>query len=265
MNSNNDFSFNWGAVTLLDFLGWKGIWMNDYKKHSHSDSSFNLESLKLLAKLIGEAEEIYRKKCVEYTIKMNDTCQVDNDDGCDFISISDTIAIFTPCDNNEASNYAVLKQHSEICSAILDKSAEEGFALRGAITIGDYACLKNIIVGPGVDECSSWYEQTDWLGVIFAPSAQFVIDEQRNKAEGADNEQTRNGQILWNDSKIVEYHNIPAKNGVRGIRYCVDWGNDTEILNKILKNTISLSRDIAIKYINTNNYLYALRPRKDSQ
>ena len=42
----------------------------------------------------------------------------------------------------------------------------------------------------------------------------------------------------------------------------VDWGNEVTILNKVLENTISLSREIAIKYINTNKYLYALRPEE---
>jgi len=136
--------------------------------------------------------------------------------------------------------------------------------LRGAITIGEYACLNNIIVGPGVDECASWYEQTDWLGVIFAPSAQFIIDERCNELKRTNINTDGASPELWTDSKIVQYNNIPVKNGIRGIKYCVDWGNDAKILNKILENTISLSRDIAIKYINTNEYLYCLRPGEGS-
>jgi len=248
MDANNGFSFNWGAVTLLDFLGWKGIWMNDYKRQSQSVGLFDHTSLQSLANLINEARTVCKNSC----------------DSCTFISISDTIAVFSPCDRNENANYDTLKLHSEICSKILDMSAYEGFALRGAITIGEYACLDNVIVGPGVDECASWYEQTDWLGVIFAPSAQFVIDEQRSKVKRVLNELPGEAPKLWADSKIVRYPDIPAKNGVRGIKYCVDWGNDTKVLNKILENTISLSRDIAIKYINTNKYLYALRPLEES-
>lgn len=114
-----------------------------------------------------------------------------------------------------------------------------------------------------------WYEQVDWLGVIFAPSAQFIIDAQRNKnkdewrnlrCDEVDIKLPNRNQIPWHDEKIVAYEQIPVKNGFRGIDYCVDWGNEVTILNKVLENTISLSREIAIKYINTNKYLYALRP-----
>lgn len=245
--SNYGFSFQWGAVTFLDFLGWKGVWVNDYKKHSQSMELYNRTSLQNLASLIHQADALSQTLCK----------------GCTFISISDTMAIFSPCDRTEIANYETLKCHSEICSQILDMSARAGFALRGAITIGEYACLDNVMVGPGVDECASWYEQTDWLGVIFAPSAQFIIDEHRSKMRDRQEFCVKESNY-WSDAKIVEYSDIPVKRGFRGIKYCVDWGKEAQILNKILENTISLSRDIAIKYINTNKYLYALRPKEET-
>lgn len=252
--SKETFLLKWGAITFLDFLGWKGIWMNDYKNQvqSHKSEIFNCTSLQTLAKLIQTIEEIYQNENKEIT----------------FISISDTIVLFLPCNNNDNDNYNALKCHANVCNKILDLSAETGFALRGAITIGDYSHFKNIIVGPGVDECASWYEKANWLGVIFAPSAQFVIDEQRRKKQNGHDVQnnksphkvTSGDLISWNDEKIVAYRQIPLKNGFHGIEYCVDWGNASSILNNVLKNTISLSCEIAIKYINTNKYLYALRP-----
>lgn len=261
MNVGNDSCFKWGAVTLLDFLGWKGVWMNDYKQQSQFDQP-NRNSLQKLADLIQAINEECDMQCKKYGITS------------EFVSISDTIAIFSPCKsrNDDEENYKMLKLHAELCSQVMDISAETGFALRGAITIGEYACLGNVIVGPGVDECASWYEQTDWLGVIFAPSAQFIIDAQRNKNDDernsrcveSDGRHPKRNQIPWRDKKIVAYGHIPVKNGFRGIDYCVDWGNKETILNKVLENTISLSREIAIKYINTNKYLYALRPREEA-
>lgn len=261
MDSCNNFHFEWGAVTLLDFLGWKGVWMNDYKQQSQS-VQFNRNSLQMLASLIQQINDVCTAWCEKNGIKLK------------FISISDTIALFSPCKgrDNDAENYNMLKLHAELCSKVMDMSADAGFALRGAITIGEYAYLGNIIVGPGVDECASWYEQVDWLGVIFAPSAQFTIDAQRNKDEGerrnrydeALRKPAFRDQIPWCDEKIVAYRRIPVKNGFHGIDYCVDWGRKAAILNKVLENTISLSREIAIKYINTNKYLYALRPGEET-
>jgi len=257
MSDENNYCLKWGAVTFLDFLGWKGIWMNDYKQQSQSIQT-NYNSLQKLVNLIEKIKHECDVRCDKANQKL------------EFISISDTIALFSPCEgrDNDEENYNILKLHAELCSQVMDISADAGFALRGAITIGEYACLGNVIVGSGVDECASWYEQTDWLGVIFAPSAQFIIDTQRNKnkderhsrCDEADGRLPKRNQIPWYDKKIVAYRHIPVKNGFRGIDYCVDWGNRATILNKVLENTISLSREIAIKYINTNKYLYALRP-----
>lgn len=257
MNDGNDSCFKWGAVTLLDFLGWKGVWMNDYKQQLQS-AQLNYNSLQKLGALIKTIKKECDAQCKKYGTSLK------------FISISDTLALFSPCRSrdDDEENYNILKLHAELCSRVMDISADSGFALRGAITIGEYAYLDNVIVGPGVDECASWYEQADWLGVIFAPSAQFIIDAQRNKNKDernlrcneTDGRLPKRNQIPWYDQKIVAYRHIPVKNGFQGIDYCVDWGNEVTILNKVLENTISLSREIAIKYINTNKYLYALRP-----
>lgn len=261
MNFGNDSGFKWGAVTLLDFLGWKGVWMNDYKQQSQS-AHFNYNSLQKLANLIKTINEECNARCKEYGTSLK------------FISISDTLALFSPCrsGDDDEENYNILKLHAELCSRVMDISAASGFALRGAITIGEFDYWNNVIIGPGVDECASWYEQVDWLGVIFAPSAQFTIDAQRNKDEGerrnrydeALRKPAFRDQIPWCDEKIVAYRRIPVKNGFHGIDYCVDWGRKAAILNKVLENTISLSREIAIKYINTNKYLYALRPGEET-
>jgi len=257
MSANKGFTSGWGVITLLDFLGWKGIWMNN-KKQSQSTDIFDLPALNSLADLIGQVDTVCKDFLGLY----------------EFISISDTIAVFSPCDEEDKdAQYKELMLHSEICSKILDIFAGKSYALRGAITLWKYAYHKNIIIGPGVDECASWHDQTNWLGVIFAPSAQFVIDEQRSKEKRLKRKikkkirfcwNTQDIKKLWTDAKMVEYPDIPVKNGFRGIKYCVDWGNNPEILNEILRSTISLSQEIAIKYINTNKFLYEMRPIEKS-
>jgi hypothetical protein len=56
MNVGNDSCFKWGVVTLLDFLGWKGVWMNDYKQQSQFDQP-NRNSLQKLVDLIQAINE----------------------------------------------------------------------------------------------------------------------------------------------------------------------------------------------------------------
>jgi hypothetical protein len=43
-------------------------------------------------------------------------------------------------------------------------------ALRGAISIGDYIKEKSTLIGPAVADAASWYEQSQWLGVMTTPS-----------------------------------------------------------------------------------------------
>ncbi|MHB9296061.1 hypothetical protein PilKf_01815 [Pillotina sp. SPG140] len=256
-----------GVIAFLDFLGWKGIWLGDYKKYVGSSvDTFDYGSLNDLAELLKKIKALFEEKIAEKEKRK-------------FISVSDTIAFFTECEKKDYYNF--LKLYADICGQVLNLAAESGFALRGAITIGEYATLDNIMVGPGVDECASWHEQTDWLGVIFAPSAQFVIDEEYNKkkndekeetkAEGDINTKTPPNQvkkiekIVWRDGSLIRYDSIPLKGGFKGLKYCVKWGEKPDILNKVLANTVSLPIDVAQKYINTQNYLYELRPQNDTR
>lgn len=238
-----------GAIVFLDFLGWKGIWLGDYKKSALGGTSpkFDYHSLDELNTLLQEIEKRFSEKSANWDkSKPLDT---------KFISISDTIAMFTSCDDDSKWN-ELLELQSTICGDILDMAAGSRFALRGAITVGEYATLNNIMVGPGVDECASWYEQANWLGVIFAPSAQFVIDQAKEAKEQDNTNMPKEHQ--GNDS-IAKYDNIPLKGGFKGLKYCVQWGQKEDVLNKLLKNTLSLPIDVAQKYINTQAYLYWLR------
>ena len=242
---SDTFSFKWGAITLLDFLGWKGVWMNDYKKSSQNNNPVAppiKTSLSALTELLKKIKDLCDKKNLT------------------FVSVSDTIAIFS-CSaekDDDDKNYKELNKHAEVCNEILDISAKDGFPLRGAITIGEYTHEGNVFMGPGIDECASWYEESDWLGVIFAPSAQFVIDKHCQIGKNQDEKQA----IAWRDGVIVYYSHIPLKKGLSGIKYCVAWGEEETILNEVLKNTVSLSKEIAVKYMNTNKYLYSLRPEE---
>ena len=120
MSSCNDFHFEWGAVTLLDFLGWKGVWMNDYKQQSQS-VQFNRNSLQMLADLIQQINEVCSAQCEEKGV------------GLKFISISDTIALFSPCEkrDSDTENYNMLKLHAELCSKVMDNLQMQALLFAG--------------------------------------------------------------------------------------------------------------------------------------
>ena len=147
-----------GTVTFLDVLGWKGIWQ---KQHDALNILFEfIEGIKERAERVnynyGEKEESMRG--VETTV----------------ISVSDTIALFTPSHEYADPRHA-LQIHGEICSFIIPESIKRGIPVRGATSFGRYSIKEAIMIGPAVDEAASWHEAHDFIGVILTPSANLKI------------------------------------------------------------------------------------------
>jgi hypothetical protein len=135
-----------GAVTLLDVLGWKGIWQR------RPDA---IQALRGTIDLIRDIQEMEVRDNSRYAGLTPAIW-----------GISDTIALTT---YGEAS--LVLPFHAMISRLLLSFSLTNEFALRGATSYGWFYSEDNMLVGPAVDEVASWYEAVDWIGVIYAPSA----------------------------------------------------------------------------------------------
>jgi hypothetical protein len=216
---SDDFDLNEGVITFCDFLGWKGLWKNSRGNH-----------LKKANELIQRIEF----KMKEYTIEKIPYSKFFMLSR--LISISDTIAIFTP-KTSMISDLELIELHAKICSYILEESVTSLFAIRGAITYGLYNYRGNIMIGPGIDESASWHEKGDWIGVILSPSAEFKINDQLQ---------------LQN---IVKYENIPFKEKLPKLKYCVNWNVKLCVLDKLIQETKAMTPDIASKYINTRNFI----------
>lgn len=213
-----------GAVTLLDVLGWKGIWSHD-----------PYAAEKLLS-VIEEAKQI--AKHVTYRLRGRHKTLESFSLSTLVLNISDTIALYTPAPPEEA-----IAIHAEICAELLPYALEFGLPLRGAISYGRYATTGNVMVGYAVDEAASWYESTDWLGVILTPSAHVLVSDTISSA-------------------IVDYPSIPFKKHVNHLRKCVAWeytgrGRIKDIF--IAKGP--LTTDIADKYLNTLAFLKEMNRR----
>lgn len=139
-----------GAVTFLDVLGWKGIWLRRSAK----------EVLKQLEGLIALAEKTANefRGIEEFTANIR------------VLSISDTIVLLTSGDAEK-----VLPVHGLICQELLTESIRLGMPLRGATSYGNYSVSSGtILVGPAVDEAASWHEALDWIGVVMTPTAEYT-------------------------------------------------------------------------------------------
>ncbi len=212
------YDFKSGAITFLDFLAWKGLWQSDKDNNALNNVSKLIDSFKnklnlLSRELFFEAPEI---------------------DLSSLISISDTIAIFTPKTKN-VSEHKLLILHAKLAKHILKSCAEAKYPIRGAIAYGDYSIMNNIMIGPGIDECASWHEKGDWIGVHFTPTAEIYLNDVL-------------GDNLNNDT-IVEY-SPPLKNGIKA-KFCIKWNLDKKAYKDMALNTKALLPEISSKYTNT--------------
>ena len=213
-----------GVVSFIDVLGWKGIWVN------HKNALELLTTFR--NKLDSEARSLYTSVVKNTRDKPN----------LEIILFSDTIVIFTPnlCDFSTA-----LQFHSQACKLALETGLEFNLPLRGVIGYGDYAYYsKNskTMIGPVIDEISSWNGKVDWIGVILAPSVRFKL---------------RFNDISVENFDCVRKYPIPFKENIKGLDLCVRWGDSKgiELLKDFLNNQISLPPEVASKYLNTLSFL----------
>lgn len=214
--------FRNGAITFMDFLGWKGLWQNR-NGENHLDS---------VSKLINQIKEIAQKYTLEvfpYTTGLEIS---------KFISISDTIAIFTPMIGKRKKE-DILELHAKIARYILENCVKNKYAIRGAIAFGKYNTKDNIMIGPGIDECASWHELCDWIGVHLTPSAELIINSSNtNKISG------------------IEEYQVPVKRGYPQVRYCVKWEVNSKDFELLTDEVPALLPEISSKYLNTYKFLH---------
>jgi hypothetical protein len=85
--------------------------------------------------------------------------------------ISDTIIIPINQDHPGPDGYrGEVEYLSYIVADIFLNGLANQLLFRGAIAYGDVYEENSIILGPGIDEAVSWYEQSDWAGVHMTPS-----------------------------------------------------------------------------------------------
>lgn len=135
-----------GAITLLDVLGWKGIWQR------------KSNALQALMDLIDTAQKKSSLVVKDYEGFKDLEINVE--------SISDTIAITTYGDKLKS-----LVFHAGITGRLIADSIISEIPVRGATSYEKLTKNGNVMVGPAVDEVASWYECSDMIGVFQTPSA----------------------------------------------------------------------------------------------
>lgn len=217
---DNKHGFIFGAITFLDFLAWKGLWQS---QDEH-------KSLYEVSELIEDFREELSRLSQAYFVEAKDIPL------SSLISISDTIAVFTP-KTSGAQIHELIKIHANFSRYVLERCCEKRYAIRGAIAYGEYSTMKNIMIGPGIDECASWHETGNWIGVHLTPTAQIHWDMHSHE-----------------DDIICANDHIPLKSGLKA-SYCVKWNITPEAFTQLTLKNRALLPEIAGKYTNTQAFL----------
>lgn len=219
-NVINKHGFIWGAITFLDFLAWKGLWQSQDEHNSLREVSDLIEDFR---HKLAELSQEYFTEAEGVSLSS-------------LISISDTIAVFTP-KTSGAKVHDLLKIHAYFSKYVLEACCTKKYPIRGAIAYGEYSTMKNIMIGPGIDECASWHETGNWIGVHLTPTAQLHWDD-----------------AIHSDDIICSY-DVPLKKGLKA-SYCVQWNVSKEIFKELAqKRSRALLPEISSKYMNTQKFL----------
>lgn len=159
-------------------------------------------------------------------------------------SISDTIAIFTYCKEEESTE--VITAHGELCQWIIPKSIKEEIPVRGATAFGLFDISENIFVGKAIDEAASWHAQSDWIGVHLTPSAEYIYKDLKKG--------------IWYQ------YSLPNKIRLNWKPHCVNWtlgwkerANEIDKIKESFRNLGPIIPEIAGKFINTLTFIEKIK------
>lgn len=220
---------NTGVVTFLDVLGWKGV----YNRNMDAVASLTslVEGISSLAEIQRGRGNLYYNTLVK--------------------SISDTIAIFTQCTEEDFPVAADI--HGLLCQWIIPKSIEAEIPVRGATAFGEFEIKDNIFVGKAVDEAASWHEQADWIGVNLTPSAEYLF-------------------IVNSNPRWIQFE-PPIKTPLKCQLHCVNWidnwqdrtkDKDIEYIKRIFRRLGPILPEIAGKFANTLKFIEYANSKPES-
>ena len=213
-----------GVVTLLDVLGWKGIWQRN------NTAIADLESL---------VEQI-KNNAVKWERGIGSGIQSQNILPTRVMIVSDTVVLITGTDPETIQS--IISLHGKLCATAIPESIKKGIPIRGATCHGEivFSESANIFAGKAVDEAASWHETADWIGVFMSPSASF--------------------QFHGNVPEFWVKNSPPLKNNIKLDTFAVDWAKDydqqeIEAVKKEFCQMSPILPELVNKFANTISFI----------
>ncbi len=193
-----------GIIIMLDALGAQTMSIDQSKKF--------IENFFYIINNTNHTDPILRKI---YGIKENEV-------RLKYFIFQDTIIISVDI-NDENDLMSILRYVVSFISYFFVDALIHNLYFRGAISYGKFVEYNNsIYLGDAVNEAAAWYEEANWLGIVFTPNlGKFLYYELK---------QIQQGIIKYNSivdisvfDTIYTLYNTPLKNNRKCVLWTVNW------------------------------------------
>ncbi|AFS80048.1 hypothetical protein NKOR_00650 [Candidatus Nitrosopumilus koreensis AR1] len=174
-----------GAIVLLDALGTKARWNKDQENFLFNEWEQILQFMEKNADTAKEVGMLMKIRSFSDTVLM---------------SFSPDPEI--PLKTQDWGDHVLLKFASSAASYLLALGLCLNIPFRGCIAYGDYYENDRALTGKIMFEAAEYYEQSQWIGVSLAPSANIIAS--RNASLSADNED-------YNENVYITPYDVPLK------------------------------------------------------
>lgn len=186
-----------GIIVLLDALGSRSLTLDECRRFIDARNKV----LKALEPIKKDAHNFLEQ---ELTGKKNPPNAVEFLHEPELHTFGDTIILSWDVDN-DARIIPSLLQVAVILGHLISLGIEHGLYFRGSVAAGKYLQQKNTLLGPAVVDAASWYEQTEWIGVIATPKTGLLV------AQAADVARHVAGTTFSEFASLYAKYDVPIK------------------------------------------------------
>lgn len=126
------------------------------------------------------------------------------------LTFGDTIAIAWELQQDGLLNVIMgLGRHLKV---FMWHCLQRGIPVRGAVSYGEYILQDQKLLGPAVADAASWYDQSDWIGIVATPQFSIKIKAEMESLGYSMLKQSNKGVTL--EQMYCEY-DVPCKGRMR--------------------------------------------------
>ena len=198
----SEYFWQHGVVIILDALGTKGVWK----------SGDGLEYVKILNRIHRQNLWLFDrlKKMFPNALESALTNQF----------FSDSLIITFQLNEDIASNTGMnMMPIGRMIDGIFASFFNNHILVRGAVSVGKYACSSGVLVGPAVDDAAEYHDKMNMAGVVATPSLSLILDSHLLNH----NRLILNNEENYPDENHWIRYPVPFKNSSKSDLHVINW------------------------------------------